>query len=208
MDEHLSETAAATKWWWLFLITGILWLIVSLIVFRFDIGSVGAVCVLIGCLVIAAGVTEFMAMGVSKGGWRWVHAILGGLFIVFGVIALFNPFNTFVAMAAIIGWVLLFIGVYNIVLAFMTRRAHELWWMQLIVGVLAILLAFWAAGNFGNKVIILISLVGAWCLVRGITEILLAFQMRSIHKQAEAGMMATPGVTPTPPPSGEASAPA
>jgi uncharacterized membrane protein HdeD (DUF308 family) len=203
-DRHVSETAEATKWWWVFLITGILWLWVSLIVFRFDITSVGAVGVLIGCVVIVAGVNEFMAMAVTQGGWRWVHAALGALFVVFGVIALFNPWDTFVSMAAIMGWVLVFLGTYLIVVAFMTRRENEHWWLQLIAGGASIGLAFWAAGNFGDNVIILISFVGAWCLIRGISEIILAFQIRTIHKRAEAGMLvppglATPPATPMPP---------
>jgi uncharacterized membrane protein HdeD (DUF308 family) len=189
LDTHLSKAASVTKWWWLFLVTGILWLIVSLIVFRFNIASVGAVGILIGCVVIAAGANEFLAMSVSEGSWRWVHAVLGVLFVVFGVIALFNPFDTFAAMAAIIGWVLLFMGIYNVLLAFLTKRENEYWWLQLIAGGSAILLAFWAAGNFGNKVIILISLVGAWCLIRGVTEILLAFQLREVHKRIEAGTL-------------------
>jgi uncharacterized membrane protein HdeD (DUF308 family) len=198
MDTHVREVATATRWWWVFLITGILWLIVSLVVFRFDITSVGAVGVLIACVVIMAGVNEFLAIAVSEGGWRWVHGILGGLFVAFGVIALLNPWDTFVAMAAILGWVLLFKGIFDIVIAFMTKRVNELWWLNLIVGIAEIALAFWAAGYFGRKVVILIAWVGALALMRGITEIILAFQVRAIHKQAERGTLSMPEA-PTPP---------
>jgi uncharacterized membrane protein HdeD (DUF308 family) len=212
-DNRLSEAEQATKWWWVFLITGILWLILSLVVFRFDIDSVTAVGVLVGVFVIVAGVNEFMAMGVTQGGWRWVHAVLGGLFIVFGVLALFNPWDTFVSVAAILGWVLLFMGIFNIVLAFMTRNVNEHWWLQLIAGGAAILLAFWSAGYFGRRVILLIAFVGALCLIRGITEIILAFQLRSLHKKAEMGTVATPETAASPPPAqpaepGESPAPA
>src|SRR6266508_547269 len=130
-DKRLNDVASATRMWWLFLVTGILWLWVSLIVFRFDIDSVGAVGVLIACVVIFAGVNEFGAMAVTQGGWRWVHAILGGLFIVFGVVALLNPWDTFVSMAAIIGWVLVFKGTFDIIVSFMTKHENELWWLQL-----------------------------------------------------------------------------
>jgi uncharacterized membrane protein HdeD (DUF308 family) len=191
-DDRLKDVERTTKWWWVFLLTGILWLIVSLIVFRFDITSVGAVGVLIACVVIMAGVNEFLAIAVSEGGWRWVHGILGGIFIVFGVIALLNPWDTFVAMASILGWVLLFKGIFDIVIAFMTKSVNELWWLNLIVGLAEIALAFWAAGYFGRKVVILIAFVGAWALMRGITEIILAFQVRAIHKRAAHGTMPLP----------------
>jgi uncharacterized membrane protein HdeD (DUF308 family) len=208
MDTHVKEVESATKWWWLFLVTGILWLIVSLIVFRFDIGSVGAVGVLIACVVIMAGVNEFMAIAVSDGGWRWVHGILGGIFVVFGVIALLNPWDTFVAMASILGWVLLFKGIFDIVIAFMTKSVNELWWLNLIVGIAEIALAFWAAGYFGRKVVILIAFVGAWALMRGITEIILAFQVRAIHKRAERGVAPQPEATMPQQPAGPGQAPA
>jgi uncharacterized membrane protein HdeD (DUF308 family) len=208
MDTHVREVESATKWWWMFLVTGILWLIVSLIVFRFDITSVGAVGVLIACVVIMAGVNEFLAIAVSDGGWRWVHGILGGLFVVFGVIALLNPWDTFVAMAAILGWVLLFKGIFDIVIAFMTKRMNELWWLNLIVGIAEIALAFWAAGYFGRKVVILIAWVGALALMRGITEIILAFQVRAIHKQAERGTLSMSEAPAPPQAAGPSEAPA
>ncbi|MGE0545370.1 MAG: HdeD family acid-resistance protein [Dehalococcoidia bacterium] len=209
-DTRLRETAAVTKWWWVFLVTGILWLVMSLIVFRFDLTSAGAVGALVGALILVAGVNEFGAMNVTDGGWRWVHAILGGIFVVFGVIALFNPWDTFVATAAIIGWVLLFKGIFDIVVAFMTKHENEMWWLLLIVGGAELLLAFWAAGYFGQQVVILIAWAGAWCLVRGITEIILAFQLRGVHKRAEMGTLASPAGAPMPEPaeSGPSAAPA
>ena len=42
--------------WWLLLITGIGWILVGLIVLRFDYTSVSAISILFGCVAIAAGV--------------------------------------------------------------------------------------------------------------------------------------------------------
>ncbi|MGH2587566.1 MAG: HdeD family acid-resistance protein [Dehalococcoidia bacterium] len=209
-ENRLRQTEEATKWWWVFLATGILWLIVSLIVFRFDIESVEAVGILIAAVVIVTGVNEFMAMGVTEGGWKWVHAILGGIFVVVGVLALFNPWDTFVALAAMLGWVLLFLGIYQIIVAFITKQQNELWWLQLIVGGAAILLAFWAAGWFGRKVILLIAFTGAWALMEGISQIILAFQLRSIHKHPDrlAQAAEAEGAASRPAETGPSSAPA
>jgi len=131
-------------------------------------------------------------MAISQGGWRWVHGILGVAYIVVGVLALLNPWDTFVAMAALVGWVLVFKGTFDVVVAQMMRHEHELWWLQLIVGAAEIGLAFWAAGCFGRKVVILIAFVGAWALMRGIIEIITAFAVRSIHTRAEAGTRPLP----------------
>lgn len=188
-EKHAAEVEQATKWWWLFLVTGILWLIVSLIIFRFDIESVAAVGYLIALVVIFAGINEFMAAGVTQGGWRWVHIVLGVLFIIVGIIALFNPFDSFLALAALFGWALLFMGIFNVVVAFMTKSEHEFWWLQLIAGAALILLAFWSAGGYGigRRALLVIAFAGAFTLIRGITEIILAFQVRSIHKRLTSG---------------------
>lgn len=60
--------------WWLFLITGIAWLIVSITVLRADLGSVAAVAVLIGFLFIFAGLNEFMVAGLVRG-WKTPHRV-------------------------------------------------------------------------------------------------------------------------------------
>ena len=72
--EVLDE--AADKWW-LFLITGIAWLVFALLVFQWDYTTVSAISILFGVVAIVAGVNEFFQIGVSTTGWKWVHGVLG-----------------------------------------------------------------------------------------------------------------------------------
>ena len=81
-----SYDAAATargvsKYWWVFLIAGVLWLIMSLIVFRMELGTVYAISILFGIIAIAAGIDEFISLGAVHGGWKWLHGILGVIFV-------------------------------------------------------------------------------------------------------------------------------
>ena len=46
----------AGRVWWLFLVTGTLWLLFSIIVFRFDYTTVSAISILFGILMLAAAV--------------------------------------------------------------------------------------------------------------------------------------------------------
>ncbi len=167
-----------SKWWWVFLITGTLWMIVALIILRFNTASIVTIGILVGAVILAAGVNELFIGGIEKSGWRWLHFALGVLFVVIGVIALFSPADTFWAMAMLIGWFLLFKGTIDIVMAFVTKSYNEMWWLGLIVGILEIMLAFWAAGGYGNKVILLIAWAAAACLARGVTEYIMAFRLR------------------------------
>ncbi len=180
---HINDlTPGAARLWWVFLITGTLWLVFSLIVFRFDLKSVTAVGIAVGALCIAAGVNEFLRLAVSTPGWKVVHTIFGVLFVLVGVVALAYPHRTFTEVAAIFSFFLLFKGVFDAFAALTLRAALDFWWVGLIVGAAEILLAFWAAGNFGREAVLLVVWVGAGALARGLMELALAFRLYSLRE--------------------------
>ena len=185
MSEATYDPGAAARQlsraWWVFLIAGILWLILSLIIFRMELGTVYAVSILFGIVAIAAGVDEFMSLGAVHGGWKWLHGFLGVIFVAVGIVALANPNWTFLALASIIGWWFLFKGIFDLIVAFSTKHMNELWWIQLIVGIIEIGLAFWVAGDFNEQTILLVVYVGVLCLSKGITDIILAFRLRGLR---------------------------
>ena len=183
MFEEREVARDAARWWWLFLLTGIAWLVFSLVIFRFDITSATSVAILFGIVAIVAGVNEFMAMGVSTTGWKIVHGLLGVIFIVVGIFAFIEPGSTFAALASVIGFFFLFKGIFDITVAIATKGEFDLWWLQLVAGLVEIGLAFWVAGNHQQKVILLLVYVGIVALSKGITEILLAFKLKSLQKQ-------------------------
>ena len=180
-EREVLEEAAGR--WWLFLLTGIAWLVFALIVFQWDYTTVSAISYLFGVVAVIAGVNELFEITVSTTGWKIVHGILGVLFIVVGFYAIWHPYDTFATLAALVGLFLLFRGIFDITVAFVTKDEFELWWLQLIAGIAQILLAFWVAGNWQNKAILLVVYVGIVALMRGITEIFLAFKLRGVRKK-------------------------
>jgi uncharacterized membrane protein HdeD (DUF308 family) len=177
--EMLEESASR---WWLFLLTGIAWFIFALLIFQWDYTTVYAISFLFGVVALMAGINEFFQMPLSTTGWKWVHAILGVLFVIAGIWALVHPHAAFRTLAALIGFVFLFKGIFDITVAFSTRRLFDLWWIQLIVGVIELVLAFWVAGSFKDSVILLVAYVGILALVRGFTEIFLAFKLKGLKR--------------------------
>jgi uncharacterized membrane protein HdeD (DUF308 family) len=186
MFEEREVVREAARWWWLFLLAGIAWLVFALIVFRFDITSASSVAILFGIVAIAAGIDEFMAIGVSTTGWKIVHGLLGVIFVVVGIFAFIEPGSTFAALASLVGFFFLFKGIFDIAVAIATKGEFELWWLQLVAGFIEIGLAFWVAGNFREKVILLLVYVGIVALSKGITDIFLAFKLRSLGKEPAA----------------------
>jgi uncharacterized membrane protein HdeD (DUF308 family) len=170
-----------SKAWWIFMITGVLWLIMSLIVFRMELETVYAISILFGVIAIAAGIDEFLSLGAVHGGWKWLHGFLGVIFVIAGIVAFANPDWTFLALASIIGWWFLFKGAFDVIVAFSTKHANELWWITLIVGLIELGLAFWVAGNFYERIVLLVVYVGVMCLAKGITDVILAFRLRGLR---------------------------
>jgi uncharacterized membrane protein HdeD (DUF308 family) len=179
-EREVVEEAADR--WWLFLLTGIIWLVVSLAIFQWDYTTVYAVSYLFGVVALFAGVNEFFQITISTSGWKVVHVILGVLFLLAGLWAIVHPHNAFTTLAGLIGFFFLFKGIFDITAAFVTRGLSELWWLQLTVGIIEILLAFWVAGSFKDKVILLVAYVGIIALSRGLTEIFLAFKLLGLKR--------------------------
>jgi uncharacterized membrane protein HdeD (DUF308 family) len=163
--------------WWILLVTGSLWILFALIVFRFDYTTVSALSILLGAVCLAAALFEAIAAAGSNGGWRIAHIGLAIAFAVIGVIAFVHPGNTFNALATIFAFYLLLRGAFEIVVAILLRGT-DLWWFGLITGTLQVLLAFWAAGNFEHKAFLLVVWVGASALIHGIGEIVRAFRIK------------------------------
>jgi uncharacterized membrane protein HdeD (DUF308 family) len=178
--ELIEETADR---WWLFLVTGIGWLVFALLVFQWDYTTVYAISFLFGAVALFAGLNEFLQITVSTTGWKIVHAILGVLFLIGAIWAFVHPHNAFATIAALIGFFFLFKGIFDVTVAFATRSVFELWWLQLVVGIVEIGLAFWVSGSFRDKAILLVAYVGIIGITRGITELMLAFKLRGLKRQ-------------------------
>lgn len=181
--EVLEEAADR---WWLFLVSGIAWLVFALLVFQWDYTTVYAISILFGVVAVVAGVNELLAIPIATTGWSWVHAILGILFVLVGIYALWNPYDTFATLAAVIGLFILFRGIFDITVAFVTKEEFELWWLQLVLGLFQIALAFWVAGNFRKEAILLVVYVGVIALLRGVSELFVAFKLKGLRRRLAA----------------------
>jgi uncharacterized membrane protein HdeD (DUF308 family) len=169
------------RYWWLWLATGIAWVIIALVVLQFDEASITTVGVLIGVMFIMSGVQQLVMAWVVEE-LRWMLVIFGVLFLVAGVIALINPKETFAGIADILGFLFLLVGLFWTIQAFAERETSQLWWLGLISGVLMIVLAFWTSGQFFiDKAYLLLVFAGIWALMHGVTDIVRAFAVRSLN---------------------------
>jgi uncharacterized membrane protein HdeD (DUF308 family) len=167
--------------WWLFLLVGIAWTVVALIVLRFDYRSVNAIAILFGIVAISAGIMEIIATVLAQGWWKLLYGVLAIVFIATGIISFIHPGDTFVALAAVISFFLVFAGTFDIITAISARKEIEVWWLQLVSGIIELALGFWAAGYYGRSAILLVAWVAAFAIIRGVTNIVTAFRVREVQ---------------------------
>lgn len=173
----LSQIA---RYWWVELLAGVLWLVLSVVVLKFNHASVVTVGVLTGLMFLLVAVEQF-AIAALDSSMRWLWALFGGLMTVAGIVALIHPVSTFAGLADILGFVFLLVGIQWMVQAFMERVINPLWWMNLISGILMIGLAFWVSGQFFlTRAATLLVFAGIWAAMKGITDIVRAFQIRRL----------------------------
>jgi uncharacterized membrane protein HdeD (DUF308 family) len=198
MSEHAERTTAGTPpkpvnlreaareitgYWWVGLVAGISWLIISLVILQFDSASITTVGVLVGVMFLLAGIQN-VALTTVPVQHRWVPGLFSILFLIAAMICFVNPATTFAGLADTVGFLFLIVGVWWMVQAFLERSLNPMWWLGLISGILMTGMAFWAAGQlFATKAVTLLIFAGIWALMQGTMDIVRAFEARRVNKE-------------------------
>lgn len=168
--------------WWVLLAVGVLWLVFGMVVLQFDLTSAKSIALAAGLLLVVTAFGQLVTAQAAHR-WWWVHALLAALFFVGGMIALVWPEPTFHVLARLVAWFLFFKGCADLVVGFAVRAdevaERSLWWVFLVIAAVEIGLAFWAAGSLTRSAALLMLWIGLVAVVKGVTDIALAFGLRS-----------------------------
>jgi uncharacterized membrane protein HdeD (DUF308 family) len=181
----LTSEVRSRAGWGIFL--GILTAALGVLLLAYPLATATATAVLIGCVLIVAGVVELvLALRSHTVGSFFLRLLLGVVYGMAGVLLLVFPLWGVAVLTVVLGVMLLFEAGLAIVLGFEMRPASGWGWflfdgvITLILGVL--ILAHWPA----SAIWAIGTLVGAAILVRGITRIgLSAGLRRAIPRAAE-----------------------
>jgi uncharacterized membrane protein HdeD (DUF308 family) len=173
-DEGLSS------FWWVLLLTGLFWLLISLIVLRFDDQSITTVGALMGVVFLMAGASELLVATLVKT-WKVFNYAMGALLVLGAIWSFTQPEESFWALASVLGFLFVFKGTLDILVAVASKPLNELWWLGLVIGLAEVLLGFWASQQLDPARAQLIFLwVGIGALLRGINQIVLSFQLKAL----------------------------
>jgi uncharacterized membrane protein HdeD (DUF308 family) len=181
-DPIASLLERAASYWWVELLLGVFWIVIAIVVLKFDQASVVTVGILTGLMFLVFAAQEFALAAVDRH-TRWLWAIFGMLLVASGIVALIHPVSTFAGFADILGFVFALIGVMWMVQAFAERPINSLWWLTLISGIMMIVLAFWVSGQFFvYRAYTLLIFAGIWAMTTGIIDVVRAFEIRELGR--------------------------
>ena len=180
----IDATRAVKALWWLVLIRGVLSVLFGLFALFAPATALLALVFVYGFYAIMDGVTA-LVVGIRNRGtahWGW-HIAQGVVSLIAGLIALFWPGPTLLALVLIIAVWSIVLGVTQIVEAFQARRTGSASWVWLlvagIVGILfGVVVLVWPAAS----VVALLWVVATFSLVFGVVQIVWAFRLRTATK--------------------------
>lgn len=171
------------SYWWVELLIGVLWVVIAVVVLKFNHASVTTVGILTGIMFLFFAAEDFLLAFLDRRtGWLW--GILAVMMTAAGIVALIHPTSTFVGFADILGFVFLIIGVKWMMQSFAERAINSLWWMTLISGIVMMVLAVWVSDRlFVERAYTLLVFAGIWAMTNGVIAIVRAFQIREVGER-------------------------
>lgn len=175
--------------WWVFALRGALALIFGILAFIWPQATLLTLVLLFGAYALVDGIFAVIA-GISSYGThdRWWAVLLEGIFgILLGGLTLFWPgITTLVLIYFIAVWAFI-TGLFEIAAAIQLRHVITGEGWMILSGILSILFGIALLLFPGAGAISLIWIIGAYAIIFGIVNLMLAFRLRGMRDGAGAG---------------------
>ncbi|MEU5841477.1 HdeD family acid-resistance protein [Rhodococcus sp. NPDC047139] len=171
--------------WWVVLLRGILAVLFGIVALVWPNITVWALVIVFAAYVIVDGIVLAVHSVRDKiEGWGWWLA-MAVVSVIAGLVALFWPGITALALLYVIAFYAILFGIAGIVGGIRFRKVHDSGWIwSVLAGVLAVLLGIVLLIFPGEGILSLIVLLGIYAILFGVVLIVLAFQVRSTAKKA------------------------
>ena len=131
--------------------------------------------VIIGWVLVIAGIATFIgAFTTDLGlGWRILQLVLGILYVIVGFDLIADPLSGAIVVTVVIGAMLIADGIFRIVAAFMGGGRSSVW--MIVLAIINIVFGLWVWTNIPVSGIVIGVFVGVQLLVAGMAWIIAGF---------------------------------
>lgn len=168
--------------WWTFVLRGLLAVLFGVLTFVLPEVTLLTLVWLFGFFAIVDGIFNLLAAFRSSGGAeqapRWARVLAGLAGIIAGLLAVFVPGLTALALLFIIATWAMVIGVFEIAAAIRLRKQMRGEWMLGLAGAISILFGVLLAAFPGAGALAMVFWIGAFTIVFGISLIALGIRLR------------------------------
>lgn len=166
--------------WFLWMIAGVLSLLAGVLALANPLAATLTAELLAGWGFVLVGIiTLFSAFGDQSWGARLVAILLGLAILLLGINLVAHPLRGIISLTLAAAIILLFAGVFRLVLGFVVRHA-QLRWAMILSGALSIILAIMIFANFPRSAVVVLGLLLAIELIsNGVSLIALSLARKS-----------------------------
>jgi uncharacterized membrane protein HdeD (DUF308 family) len=123
------------------------------------------------------------------GSGRGANLAGGALAAAAGIALIAWPDKGIVVVGVFVGIFIVSYGLIHIV-GSLANRQVPYWWLMLVLGIIEVPIGIWAMRRPGLTLAVIVTLVGAWAVVYGIWQCVMAFEVRNLRRRLSA-----PGAT-------------
>ena len=174
--------------WWSFVLRGIAGILFGLMLFIWPALGLLTLIFLFGFFAIADGIFNIIAAfrrtGAAAQRPPWWALLISGIFsLIAGLIAIFVPGITAIALVYLMaGWAFA-TGVMSIIAAIRLRKQIQGEWILALIGLLSVVFGVLLAIFPGAGALGMVLWIGAYSIVSGILMLVLGFKLRSFVKR-------------------------
>lgn len=175
-----AEAESISRYWVFLLVGGLISFVFGALILSID-WSVDSLATFIGVLYILQGLSLALTRPLDGSG-RGANLLGGALAAGAGIALIAWPDKGLTVVGVFVGIYVLSYGLLHIVGALANRGVPH-WWHMLVLGLIEVPIGIWAMRRPGLTLAVIVTLIGAWAVVYGIWQCVMAFELRNLPRR-------------------------
>ena len=184
-----ADAEGVARYWPFLLLGGLISIVFGALILSIE-WSVESLGTFIGVLYILQGLSLALTHPLDGSG-RGTNLAGGVLAAAAGIALIVWPDKGIVVVGVFVGIFVVSYGLLHIV-GSLANRHVPYWWLMLVLGLIEVPIGIWALRRPGLTIAVIVTLVGAWAVVYGIWQCVLAFEVRNVARRLGAPGAARP----------------